>query len=401
MRQHGRTRRGVGILTLVLATATFVVPPPAVAAETTEPERILTGQILTATGTLSGESVDEASLANVKEAAGAVVRLTYLTNPSGPDGGTGDMVVVANAVTDSQGTYTLSYVPDTVLKEQAEVNDGWANFILVVVTSDGSTTLEGVSRRWTGLAWEYNDREGMSPDDNRATYLVSDADTGRLLNGSKAEVPDVSLMAVPYPYCSHTVLQTHTAYTDIMEFHNSADADGRWEYGQTSDSDISLGLKPAGGNWSLGGTVHAGNSLSSRIGGATPNNYNRVPRTLFEYKRSKLSGNIRVCNVNNYEVVYATRWLGGLIDRARNISSGCVTTPQSNYRVQFAKGTSFYRGSRRAVTLGAAAELGFVSLSATSGYSGWVDMSWTFTRNWCWVCGNNDYPNYSKVVYVT
>lgn len=128
----------------------------------------------------------------------------------------------------------------------------------------------------------------------------------------------------------------------------------------------------------------------------------QVPALTFEYKKDRLEGTPKgYRNVNGYQVVYVTRWLGGAVDRGPTASSGCFVSPQINYRTTWQKNTRFYRGSNRAVTIGGAANLGFVNLNATSGYSTYVDMDWNMVRNWCYICGYDNYPPYSKIVYIS
>jgi hypothetical protein len=33
--------------------------------------------------------------------------------------------------------------------------------------------------------------------------------------------------------------------------------------------------------------------------------------------------------------------------------------------------------------------------------SGSVQMYWSFARNWCWVCGNDNFENYAGIIYIS
>lgn len=369
------------------------------------------GEVVTATGRLDATNrLDPDSIDGVAPAAGAVVRLGWLREAD-PKTGDGALVQVAAAVADVNGRYSLDVSPDVTLAAAAAANDGWANFLLTAA-HDGVVTADGVTRHWTGTGWDAGGREELEPRRVLRTYLARDPVTGESLSGTldpaahgpaavgPATVGPDGILAPYDTMCSYSVVTRYTAYTKVVEFHNSADSDGSWGYGTTADSDIALGLKPAAGVWSAGGAWHVGNSTGATVGFTTSAAYDRFMLTIFEYEKIHLTGNIRTCYVNNYDVVYAKRWLGGVWEMGPTPSSGCIVSPQSAYRVQYLPGGSFRRWQNRAGTFSVGVGLGFVNLDATSGHSAFVEMSWRAVRNWIYICGSNDYPTWSRTVYV-
>jgi hypothetical protein len=383
----------------------FVTPMPAMAAAPAAP-LVISGQVFTAVGQLNkAKELDRFSLEHTSPAGYAIVQLARLVESAdshASQGGT--LVSVTSTKADASGRYELHATPNNEVLSAAARNNGWVNFLLVVV-ADGIVQAEGVTRHWNGSTWDSAGRVESDPARVVSSYVTRAAATGKPLQGSEAGPAAVAGLADQPPYtpnCSYWVLARYNTWTAIMEFHNSNDADGSWRYGVTADSDISLGLKPGAGSWSLGGEWHVGNSTGAAIGGSTPSAYDRWPQTIFEYEKIHLEGQPRgFCNVDNYDVVYSKRWLGGLTDVGPTPSSSCFEYPQDNHITRFEYGTFFERAANRALTIGYAANLPFISLSATSGYSTNVQMHWLAARNWLYICGDTDYPPYAETVFVS
>jgi hypothetical protein len=80
-------------------------------------------------------------------------------------------------------------------------------------------------------------------------------------------------------------------------------------------------------------------------------------------------------------------------------------------------GSEWHVGNSMSVTIGAAfsaplnffvlsifeheTTLPFISLEATSGYSTSMDLSWLAARDWMDLCGNDNYPPYSGIIYIS
>lgn len=355
---------------------------------------IVSGRVVEATATFAGNSFDRATVRGVKGAVGAAVALDWVSGQTVRPGQAMRTARLSTARTDDVGNYTLAGVPTAEMRASAAANDGWLNFDLIISTGQ-SIKIESVSRHWDGTAWtDYaGQRPGQSPTDRREVLFAKDSTTGAR-NFAAAPANATIEGAAFAPTCPPYTSSTTSKWTNVIEFHNSADSDGRWEYGQTADSDIEVGLSyNNGASFSSNGTVHIGNSSGARIFGTSSANYGRYVATMFNYAQGYYG-----C-IPNSRFIRATGWNGGTQATYDVTIYDCQDTPQSNYRVRYEKNTGFTKNSARAFTFTIGATIGNFTAKATSGYSTNVDMSWTFTRNWGYLCGNNDYPTRAQIVY--
>lgn len=199
-----------------------------------------------------------------------------------------------------------------------------------------------------------------------------------------------SSVDIPLPSCTYVYDYTSVDSTRIISFHNASNSQGHWEYGQTADSDIEIGIQYGGaGTWTVSGTVHLANSEGSKVGGTTHNNYDSYTRTNFNYQHMHYT-NGACPHSNNTHRVYAMAWFAGVADDGKYPGHSCAADPNRAY---YPRGTSYTRNSSRAAKIGFAVGIGPVRLGQTSGHSVWVDMEWNDIRNnGIYLCGSDGRP---------
>jgi hypothetical protein len=379
--------------------AAFLSAPAASAAG---PPLLLTGRVSTAMGHLdASKKLDVASLTNVSPPKSSVVQLGRLVESKDAKGIARSLVIAGSAKPDRAGRYELHVQPDIDTLVFAASNSGWVNYLLIVV-ADGVIQVDGVSRHWNGMTWDSAQRDEFAPTKLVPTYVAREGATGKPVQGSTIDMKAITLDGTPWPpTCSASDPFKFFNWTKIIEFHNASISNGSWEYGTTADSDISLGLKPTAGSWSLGATWHVGNSQSATIGEENQASIDTFVITSFEYEIVTLSGPPRLCFLNTWSLVYAKAWSGGAAHQNGTAGFGCLSQPQTQFSTTFIQGTHFKRADSRAEKIQAAMSISGISLEATSGYSTNVTLSWTAARDFMLLCGNNDFPTRSGIIYVS
>jgi hypothetical protein len=379
----------------IVSIATPAVPASAAPVKPTPANLVVTGVVQSGFVRLKADgTVDPESTTGVKVEMGARVSLQHLDTK---DAKAGDLIPIrtlASATTDASGEYRLALAPDSDLLAAAAANDGWVNFQVDTVVGQHSK-VEWLPRHWNGSTWDAAGRVEFAPDQPLRTLMTTDRVTGKSLEATVQQTSSSASVSPQIPTCFYFLDTTYTSWTKILEFHNQRDTDSAWAYGTTADTDVEVGVQVTPtSSWTISGTAHVGNSTGASIQGATPGDYDRYPMTFFEFQQGHYT-----CTGEKH--VVASRWLGGFTDTGGVPTWGCYSSPQSSYRLQHLQGSNYQRFFNRASKLYGAADLGFVSLGATSGYSSHVAMAWTFARNWAWVCGNNDYENYAGIIYIS
>jgi hypothetical protein len=181
--------------------------------------------------------------------------------------------------------------------------------------------------------------------------------------------------------------------TVIGELRTEVDTtDATFTFGKHSDSDISVGVRTSGGNWSATGDHHIGNALENAIVGHADHNEHMVVETRFEY------GLFR-CSYGPYETTKSLGWVGDSIVPYPTPHRGCDNAKPDFLAHKGAK-TEFTRGTERAAHWGAAAELFGFSFGTRSGYSTRVTSHWVFgPEPDHLLCGDDAGPGRSSHVF--
>lgn len=401
MRVQRRHRTRIGLLATATVTMLVGAGAPALASAAAAPLAV-SGQVYTATGRMdAAKKLDPASLSDVAPADQAGVYLARLVESATDKGanklGAGTLTVLTSTKTDNAGRYELTLQPDSGTLAAAAGNDGWVNFLLIVAT-DGIKQVSGTTRHWNGRGWDSAGRTEYDPARAVNTYVTRDA-AGKPLQGSDIGDTPLPQAGHPYPACDYDVLGTANKPTKILELHNSFWSHSIWEYGQRADSDIGIGIKPTTGNWSLSGEWHVGNSTGAAISGWQTKTWDGFIVTTFEYETIRLHPFPPLCN--DMDVVYAKRWLGGVSSTSGGSSGvGCGVAPQNRYVTRYERGSTFHRTQNRGYKFSAGVALPGITLTAVSGYSTNMDVKWEAFLDWMDLCGNDNYPPYSGIIYV-
>jgi hypothetical protein len=275
---------------------------------------------------------------------------------------------------------------------------GYVNFESQVQVGE-EPRFTSFSRRWTGSGWvdpEGRPAEIALPLSTAAPELTAGgAPAVTTLPSAKRPAPKGEVDCVWYDDSAAN------ADTVIGEFHTGANTKGHFTYGTTSDSDISVGYN-YGRGWSVGGTGHVGNSRATYIRFNVRSNFHHQLKTTFRYIHWHLTLGPSCASSKRwgeqYQKVTPSSWQSGSEIGAKVGGTFCKG---AEGRRSFAPGSDFYRGSRRSYTYGSAAKAWGASLSATSGYSKFVDMNYRFgdsKKAPHYLCGRPDILS-SKIIY--
>lgn len=169
---------------------------------------------------------------------------------------------------------------------------------------------------------------------------------------------------------------------------------GKFVYGKTADSDISVALRTGGGNWSLSGEHHVANSGGTAVTQNAGRDQHMTVLSSFEYGRYET-----ICPSGKQEKVMPLGWRGGGLATRPTPHRGCSYTPELRL-FRFGNNGEFKRDTERAVTWGGAANAFGASLSARSGYSQFVHADWKFgSESEHLLCGDDANPSKSSHIF--
>lgn len=324
-----------------------------------------------------------------------------------------DNLVVGNTTASSTGTFKVDVADYQTI---GYTNGGWVDFETKVMVN-GEPRYTFTSKRWDGSFWR--DTEGatgttykdvdfaagepsnLADTDGASMDGVETNDTALARTSGTKVAASTQALASEAP-CNWYLDSTGYANTKVGEYHTGYDTTGYFEYGQRADSNISVGYN-YGSGWSLSGAKQVSTTNTSYVRWNRVANSHTQLKSKFKYLRYHLTlGPSCTSSSANFgkrwykSVPYS--WYGGTV--VGNTIAGPFCTSSAN-RVGFTRGSSNYRGSARAYTYGGAASAFGASLSATSGFSANVDMSWNFGQGTAaghYLCGTPDI-NTSKIVY--
>jgi hypothetical protein len=332
-------------------------------------------------------------------AAGAPLVLRAVSNDGKP-GAAQRSVVAASSRTAGIGRAALSADPADLTSFEDDA--GFVNFEAMVVVN-GEPRFASFSRSWSGSAWLDRDTPTTSVPVVRMSTVPRGTSSSAVQRGPVRHpsiAPSVTASEVP---CYWYDDSAGDRATKIGELHTGANTRGSFTYGRTSDSDVSVGYD-YGSGWTLGGTGHVGNTKSRILEIPEHSNFHRQLRSDFRYIHWHLTLGPSCAGSSRwgkrYYKVTPSSWAFGSSSGAILRGPFC-TSPDRTQRKEFMPGSKFYRGSSRALTYGAAAGAWGALLSATSGFSQFVDIKWEFGRNskvHHYLCGRPNI-NTSKIVY--
>jgi hypothetical protein len=210
-------------------------------------------------------------------ATGAWVQVYTLDPTDAPLDPTGvgtPMTPVGSTHVASDGTWSVRTNPTGTMNALAAQNDGWVNFMAVMIYHKHGNAYEQAktfTRLLPGFTTSATDTRadtttyGVDQGENMATPIdLTDASTAAVADSPGAQ-PDVSIP----PNCSRigTVASDHNGNGPINEVHAVGDMAGSASYAKTSfaDSNIESGIQWSypPGPFQFSGSVHVGNSSSN------------------------------------------------------------------------------------------------------------------------------------------
>lgn len=365
MIEHPQSRwgtRGFALTLLILAS----IAGPVSAAQSAVPPVVL-----------SGSTVDGAG----NPVVGADVYL-YVLNDNGSAGEN----AIATTQSDSHGNWSLT-APDTQGAQAAAAqNGGYVNFE-VDVMGNGVQYASFFSKEWVNGAWV--DGNATPVSGLKARLALGTAGVARLPARRSRLVTAVD----PPPQCSKTYTPITAEQTDLTtmgELHSAAGEAEDFTYGKTADSDIGVGFSSGGSGWSINGTVHVGNSLSTSVTAHIGADEGHREDTQMGFKKYDVTWTPSWCAAESTQI-RSTGWNGGRYTGTDNhsLDHQCGTYPAAN--VQNYQGVgSWMRDSGSMVTFSGAVSAFGVSLTAQSGWSSHVQSNFIQTAGGNhYYCGSN------------
>jgi len=334
-----------------------------------------------------------------------------------PAGSFADVRSAGVVRTDAQGRYLIrvnsAAVPETHKDEDGNVSvELSATYKGQVIPWSYTATLQGESndKNWStksadlaGQAkpGEFRFNFGATPSvldvNDPPSEWVDESDTplsASRTSAAKRMLTSDGAMSVT-PRAGRCEKATNTYYRNkrehFLNVYSWAGAKATVEQAISASSGHTLGLayKPEGGNWSVSGT----NTMSVTRGYGQ-----RVPNVV----------DARIYNAVNYRK-WECYWIGGALMGTEvrphnfydvfnepytyaghyNFNQGCVAKSPS---------TTVWKSTGKAVTQSSGVTLGFVSVSAQSGYDNGSKVAFAITSN-SWLCGNSNqgWPNATQV----
>ncbi len=340
-------------------------------------------------------------------------------------------IAVGKTRSDETGRFGFEAAPTAELLEAGKANDGYVNFLVEAVV-DGQWQPQSFSRRWNGQHWvsrEDGQPESVSvpvrwragprsskaaggsvgpalapPNASSATALRHG--TRKLRTGSDSDVP---------PCAWHTYdegdLDTGVGLLSVGQ-----DSTGTFTYGETADSDISVMAALNNGPFQISGTAHMGTKRAGEISitrsaprGSAGISQGASSRFHYEWRKFRA---VWECDgpMTGEEVhwmIVPTKWVGGAdLDCCfhEGRTQACDSAPYSSYRDRYISGSTFETSNTRSGTLKWAILSATSFGEATSGYSKYVKLKWSFGSQvtYHYLCGKEARPlDGAKFIYAS
>jgi len=324
-----------------------------------------------------------------------------------------DTAFVASLMSDSTGNVTVTTPMTPDLAAEAADNDGYVNFFAQTVSGQLVKGF-GFSKKFVDGEWSSGTTPAVPSIINMEPAILTAADRAAIRRNSMAAISRPGSVekvswerAARYntasrlpsaPGCFKVIDSRWTGYTDIGEWHTTADMNETFTYGVTADSDIDVGVDGNNdGIWSVSGSAHVGNTRSSDINPNRGPNWSTKVKSQFQYIKWHWN-----CTVGH--AIEADIWVGGWLnsDDVSSFDHQCKTT-YNQYKTAF-QGPGTWNRSNVDYTKfgGAVTAFGVVSLGAQSGMSTNVKIHYNFTQGTSqirYLCGNTALISSAKRVF--
>ena len=277
-------------------------------------------------------------------------------------------------------------------------NGGWLNLSVVVIDQNGHVVAHTATSRYLG------DRA----DERAKAASMRNADVVRLTGRSSSRVvsavDDLSAVAAATS-CTYYWDDDGFSlrYAQVGELHVDYDVSfARFTYGRTADTTFDVGVKSAGSDWSISGSVHIANakdtSVYANAGGQT--NYHWALRTQFRFVHMKL---FKDCLGGPYRAFTgseewdALEWTGGGMTLANTLTQPARKAVNT---ATYGPHTGWSRAASALTKWSAAVFLFGVTLGAQSGASSNVKIEYSFGgRSTHYLFGDTALPGTAKRVF--
>ncbi|HEU4674280.1 MAG TPA: hypothetical protein VFS32_15410, partial [Candidatus Limnocylindrales bacterium] len=286
--------------------------------------------------------------------SGAGVALAVM--PSGREAGPGRAVAAKGTrTTNTRGRASWPQLRLTKHERRlAAANGGWLNLTALALDADGQPIGASTFSRYVG--------SGVAVAQQPTTVA-------RIRTGANTPARTQATIAATCTWPSNyrwELASTSAAWTAVGELHVAGDSKATLTYGKTADSSIDAAFK-VGGTWSLGGSVHIGNTSTSSVSQTLGPYIYRHVLSRFEYGLWKLySDCAEGWHVyRGYDHTEATRWLGGITYDTTSI--GYYDNHRTAYWNLFGRNSSFSRSTNAMQKVQFAVTVFGVNLGAQSG----------------------------------
>jgi hypothetical protein len=333
----------------------------------------------------------------------ATVSLYLLSNdPSVPQ----SAPPVALSTTDATGSFSLDVADSPDIQAAQAANGGWANFMLLATTSS-----YGYQAYFSRSAADFG--RALSNGGTRAVHWVARGGEAApslhvRLSQRAAGVfrvvrqPARSLAnGGPTPVCLWQPGTTKTNVATVVgELHTPADSSATFTYGQSADSDVSVGVSADGVHWSLSGTEHVGTSRSNSFTAPLGASSGRLITSGFEYTSGTWKWSIvgGLCG-NKYSVRPGT-WDGGGNFGAdvSSLDNHCKAGTKNTQ--DLGPGYTWSTGTEAAHTFDGGVSVFGVGLGVRSGFSRNVQAHWVMGRSaHHYLCGSDGPTTTASRIY--
>jgi hypothetical protein len=309
--------------------------------------------------------------------------------------------------TDATGRVIASITPPALTNATLVSPKKFVNYEMMVVASDGTLEVDYNFTRYYGneapqaqmvtkiSAMHLKARTAFTGTINPANGTVQ-MTNGQTLPMSHSASPQKGGGCISTSW--NNTGRSWVNWTVVGELHSVPGFKATFIYGQTADSQISIGETfNAKQTWTGNGngSITIGNSSGATITIVQQNKWGHQIQTLFTYAEQQF-----VCypggGTPTYRVV-PTQWDGG-VNYGADVSGS--DNHRNSYGSPYYPGNQFTRSSNALYTYNAAINLGFVQLSAKSGASTNTQLNWNnIGSKTLYLYGNNSYPTSSTIIY--
>lgn len=394
-KQHHPWQRAQPLAAGLILLGGSLAPFPAAYADAPTAPPIVSGTVLDPDGSLA-----EATLS------------LYLVNDVPPPAADSDPsqsqdVLLATVVSDEGGAFSIPLsTSDQAVDQAATGNGGFANFKLVADTMSGEgvyyfsrspySLLSGDSTDFgPTLDSQWRDREtgDLLQPTSISTQALSATELA-LRNRSDLNASPRSGPPTGVP-CNYASTDYKTAPVIIGEIHTWKNMSATVTYGRKADTTFGVAASYSGGGIGITGSAYVGNSHSSAVSRTFGAKYGKQLTSSFDFTRTNFSGCYQT------SAIAPSRWVGADLSDGTDVSrfdgvcrtrAGFVPSLVSPNTTVSTSNESNYQYSVGATVWG-------VGLSAHSGYSQYVEMSWHNGNAINYICGNGHYWSSAPIVY--